>query len=72
MFHIFNSIFLVQFYAPSTSVITVLHYYNIVVNFCQMNSILEDILGGFAFQKVFFFVFCQSIFFGVLSKYVFG
>ena len=32
-------LFLVQFYAPGTSVITVLHYYHILLNFCQMNSV---------------------------------
>ena len=53
MFHIFSSILWVQFYAPGTSVIIVLHYYHIVLNFCQRNSVLEGIFKGLAFRKVF-------------------
>ena len=66
MFHIFNSIFGVEFYAPGTSVITVLHYYHIVLNFCQMNSVL----GGYFLE----FCFSESNFLGVLSvaKYFLG
>ena len=56
---------MVQFYAPGTSVIMVLHYYHIVLNFCQMNSVLEG-----NFLEV---CFSESIFLGVLSvaKYLF-
>ena len=43
-------LFWLKFYVPGTSVITVLHCYHIVLNFCQMNSVLE----GFAFAKYFF------------------
>ena len=66
MFHIFNSIFWVQFYAPDTSVITVLHYYHIVLNFCQIDSVFAGYSVGFCFSK--------CIFLGVLSvaKYFLG
>ena len=40
----FNSIFWLKLYTPGTSVIMVLHYYQIVLNFCQMNSVLQGIL----------------------------
>ena len=37
---IFLTVFFgVQFYAPGTSVIMVLHYYCVVLNFCQMSSV---------------------------------
>ena len=57
---------IVQFYAPGTSVIKVLNYYHIVLNFCQMNSVLEGIFSEFCFS--------ERIFLGVLSvaKYIFG
>ena len=65
MFHIFSSIFGVQFYAPGTSVITVLHYYRVVLNFCQMSSVFGGYFLGFCFLK--------SIFVGVpsVAKYFF-
>ena len=59
MFHIFKSIFWVQSYAPSTSVITVLHYYHIVLNVCQINSVYRGYFLGFCFL--------ESIFWDVLS-----
>ena len=54
MFHIFNSIFLVQFYSPGASIIMSLHYYHIMLDFCEMNGVFEGIFQGFAFRKVFF------------------
>ena len=62
---------LVQFYAPGTSVITVLHCYHIVLNFCQMNSIF----GGYFFRVLLFgkyFLGVLSVakhFFSVVQKY---
>ena len=49
MFHIFNSVFWVQFYSPGASIIMGLHYYHIMLDFCKMNSAFEVF-----FQKVFF------------------
>ena len=45
----------VQFYAPGTSVIIVLHYYHIVLNFCQMNSVFFFFLGGGGIFRVLLF-----------------
>ena len=70
MFHIFNSV-LGQLYAPDTSVITVIHYYHIVLNFCQMNSVY----GGYFFRVLLFgkyFGGCfvsGKVFLGVIQKY---
>ena len=60
-----NSISWVQFYAPGTSVITILYYSCIVLNFCQMDSVLGGYFLGFCFL--------ESIFLVVLSvaKYLF-
>ena len=64
--------FWVQFYAPGTSVITVLHYYHhIVLNFYQMNSVF----GGYFFRVLLFgkyFFGCSvsgKVFFWVVQKY---
>ena len=53
MFHILNSIFWLKFYAPGTLVITALHYYHIVLNFCQLNSVLEGFFRVLLFGKYF-------------------
>ena len=45
---VFLTEFWVQFYASGTPLL------HIILNFCQVNSVLEGILGGFAFRKVFF------------------
>ena len=71
--HIFYIIFWVQFYAPRISVITVIHYYHIVLNFCQMNSAF--FFGGGGGGGVFFRVLLFGKYFlGVLSvtKYFSG
>ena len=44
----------VQFYAPGTSVITVFHYYHIVLNFCQMNKVFGGYFLGFCFWESIF------------------
>ena len=58
MFHIFNSIFWVQFYSPDGSIIMGLHYYHIMLDFCEVNSAFEGIFRVFLFGKYFvgFFV----------------
>ena len=60
VFHISEQyFFLVQFYLPGASIIMSLHYYHIMCDFCEMNSVFEGIFLGFAFRKVFFGgVFC--------------
>ena len=41
---IFSTVFFgVQFYSPGASVIMGLHYYHIMLEFCEMNSVFEDI-----------------------------
>ena len=42
-FRFLKVLFWFKFYAPSTSLISVLHYYHIVLNFCQTNSVF----GGY-------------------------
>ena len=70
-FHIFNSILRVQFYAPGTSVITVVHYYHIVLNFCQMNRVSGGYFSGFCFSESIYFGCSVSgkVFFRVVQKY---
>ena len=51
MFHIFNSIFWVQFYSPSVSIIMGLHYHHIMLDFCEMNSVFEVFFGVLLFGK---------------------
>ena len=67
MFHIFNSIFWVQFYSTGASIIMGLHYYHIMFDLCEMNSVFED-------QYFLGFCFSESIFFGFLlvAKYFLG
>ena len=43
VFHIFNSIIWVQFYSPGASIIMGLHYYHIMLDLCEMNSVFEGI-----------------------------
>ena len=43
VFHIFNTIFWVQFYSPGGSIIMGLNYYHIMLDVCEMNSIFEGI-----------------------------
>ena len=66
MFHIFLQYFLLQFYAPGTSVIMVLHYYLIVFNFCQMNSVFGAHFLRFCFLESYFLVFLS------VAKYFLG
>ena len=64
---IFSTVFLLgQFYSPGTSVNTVLHYYHIMLSFCQTNLVLGGYFLGFGFQ--------EGIFGGLLSmtKYFLG
>ena len=51
---IINSIFWVQFCPPGSSIVIDLHYYHIMLYFCEMNSVSEGIFFGFAFWKVSF------------------
>ena len=57
--------FWVQCYSPSASIIMDLHYYHIVLDFCEMNNVLEGIFG---------FCFSESSFWGfsVSGKAFFG
>ena len=45
MFHIFNSIFWVQFYSPGASIIVGLHYHHVILDFCEINSVFEGIFS---------------------------
>ena len=56
MFHILAVFCWVQYYAPCTSVITVLHYYHIVLNFCQMNCVFKGYFLEFGFSENIFWV----------------
>ena len=41
---IFSTVFFwVQFYSPGASIIMGLHYYHIMLDFCEMNSVFEGI-----------------------------
>ena len=69
---IFSTVFFwVQFYSPGASVIMGLHYYHIMLDFCEMNSVFE----GISFRVLLFgkycFGFCVSgkAFFWVVQKY---
>ena len=66
--YIFSKVFFwVQFFLPSTSVNTVLHYYHIVLNFYQMKHVLGGYFLGFCF-------FSRYQFWGFVSvtKYFLG
>ena len=69
---IFSTVFSeVQFYSSGTSVSTVLHYYHMMLHFCQMNHGVGGYFVGFCFSESFsFLVFCQwKVFFWVIQKY---
>ena len=54
---IFSTLFLLgQFYSSGTSVNTVLHYYHIMLSFCQRNSVLGGYLFGVGFLEGIFAV----------------
>ena len=57
--------FWVQCYSPSASIIMDLHYYHIVLDFCEMNNVSEGIFG-FCFSESSFWRFSVSgkVFFG--------
>ena len=41
---IFSTVFFrVQFYSPGASIIMGLHYYHVILDFCEMNSVFEGI-----------------------------
>ena len=63
---IFSAVFFwVQFYPPGASIIIGLHYYHIMLDFCEMYSVIEGIFQDFAFWKVFFgFSASGKVFFG--------
>ena len=46
--------FLVQFYSPGASIIMGLHYYHIMLDFCEMNSVLEGIFRVLLSESTFF------------------
>ena len=48
-----------------------LHYFHIMLDFCEMNSVFEGIsFKGFTLRKVFFgFSVGGKVFFGVVEKY---
>ena len=54
---IFKSIFWAQFYSPGASIIMGLHYYHIMLEFCEINSVFESIFSDFAFLE-------SNLFFG--------
>ena len=54
-------------YSLGTSVSTVLHYYHLTLNFCQMNQVL----GGYFFRVSLFGKYFISFFFSA-GKYFFG
>ena len=52
---IFSTVFFgFQFYSPSASVIMGLHYYHIMLDFCEMNSVFEGIFWVLLFGKYVF------------------
>ena len=53
MFHIFNSIFCVQFYSPSASIIMGLHYYH-MLDFAKLIVFLKEFFWVLLFGKYFF------------------
>ena len=64
--------FWLQFYSPGASIIMGLHYYHIMLDFCEMNSVFESIFLGFCFSKsVFFlgFLLVAENIFWVVQKY---
>ena len=70
----FNSIFWFQFYSPGASIIMGLHYCHIMLDFCEVNSVLRVFFRTLLSESIFCFlgggrVFCwwQSIF-GVIQK----
>ena len=70
VFHIFISIFWVQFYSTGASIIMGLHYYHIMLDFCKMNSVFRVFLRGLCFGKYFFgFSVSGKVFFGSVQKY---
>ena len=60
VFHMFNSIFWFQFYSPCASIIMGLHYCHIMLDFCEVNSVLRVFFGILLSESIFFFgrVFC--------------
>ena len=53
MFHMFNSIFWFQFYLPCASVIMGLHYCDIMLDFCKVNSVLRVFFGILLSERIF-------------------
>ena len=60
----FNSIFWFQFYSLGALIIMSLHYYHIMLDFWEINSVSEGIFRVLLFGKKFFGNFLQSIFLG--------
>ena len=56
-------LFWFQFYSPGVSIIMGLHYCHIMLDFCEVNSVLGVFLG-FYFLKSFFFGFLLVAFLG--------
>ena len=53
-YFIFSTVFFgFQFYSPSASIIMGLHYYHIMLDFCEMNSVFEGIFWVLLFGKYF-------------------
>ena len=54
VFHMFNSIFLFQFYSPGASIIMGLHYCHIILDFCEVNSVLRVFFRTLLSESFFF------------------
>ena len=51
---IFSTVFFwVQFYSPGASMIMGLHYYHIMLDFCELNSVFKGIFSVLLFGKYF-------------------
>ena len=63
---IFSTVFFcVQFYSPGVSMIMGLHYYRIMLDFCEMNSVLRVFFRVLLFGKYFLgFSVSGKVFFG--------
>ena len=63
---IFSTVFFgVEFYSPIASIIMGLHYYHIMLYFCEMNGVLRLFFRVLLFRKYFFgFLLVAKYFFG--------
>ena len=57
-------LFWFQFYSPGASIIMGLHYCHIMLDFCEVNSVLRVFLGFYFLKSIFLFGFLLVVFFG--------